>query len=530
MPLPMTRPTPHPKTGVYWLRKAVPTPLRSLVGKVELVASLQTKDPREARERAVPVLARFNAILAAARAGGIRLTQREVEALAGSWYRAAAAHWGDNPGDAGDWAMAQALLGDRLEDAEGDPEVLAARRLIPKAEDRTEAERLLREHGYLADPDTVDRLAVALLRAKVGFYGQMQRQAEGDWRPDHTVTRFPPLQPRQAAPTSPEAGPKAPPKGITIPALIAAWAAEAGTTGKALYDRERTGKLLADHLGHDDASRVTADDVVAWKAARLASGRSVKTVANDIGELRPIWKWGKANRKLAFAENPFAGLAPRAKKRGRRARDPFTESEAASILVAARQETDASLRWLPWLACFTGARIGELAQSAKEDVQRIGPDGPWFLHLHAEGDGRTLKTPHSERQVPLHPALVAEGFLQHVAALPVGSPILPDLRPDKFGSRGGTATKKHGRWLRKVVGITDARKDPAHAWRHRFEDQARRAGLPQNVTDGLLGHLNPMNESEGYGRGFRFMPDVTAPWVAKMASPLETTSTPAQPP
>ena len=56
-------------------------------------------------------------------------------------------------------------------------------------------------------------------------------------------------------------------------------------------------------------------------------------------------------------------------------------------------------------------------------------------------------------------------------------------------------------------------------WRHRFEDQARRAGVPQNVTDGLMGHLNAANESEGYGRGFRFMPDVTAPWVAKMAVP-----------
>ena len=71
------------------------------------------------------------------------------------------------------------------------------------------------------------------------------------------------------------------------------------------------------------------------------------------------------------------------------------------------------------------------------------------------------------------------------------------------------------------IQITDRTKDPAHAWRHRFEDQARRAGVPQNVTDGLLGHLNAMNESEGYGRGFRFMPDATAPWLDKMASPFQ---------
>jgi integrase len=142
------------------------------------------------------------------------------------------------------------------------------------------------------------------------------------------------------------------------------------------------------------------------------------------------------------------------------------------------------------------------------------------LHIHADGKDRTLKTPHSERMVPLHPALIAEGFLDYVASLPVGSPLFPDVRPDKFGSRGGTLTKTHGYWVRRKVGITDKSKDPAHAWRHRFEDQARRAGVPQNVTDALLGHLNAMNESEGYGRGFRFMPDSTAAWVAKMAPPL----------
>lgn len=77
--------------------------------------------------------------------------------------------------------------------------------------------------------------------------------------------------------------------------------------------------------------------------------------------------------------------------------------------------------------------------------------------------------------------------------------------------------------------MTDRAKDPAHAWRDRMEDMARRADLPQNVTDVLLGRLNPMNESEGYGRGFRFMPDATAAWVAKIASPEVPPNVPAEP-
>jgi len=515
MVLAMSRPYPHPKTGVYWLRKAVPAPLRPAVGKRELVASLRTKNPREARAKAPAVLSRFDAILAAARNGGRRATERDIIALCGEWYRAECEHVGDNPGSVKDWELTLDLLHDQVEDTgdpHGDPEDWE-KAIRPSRADLADATTLLKHHGFFTNPDSVTRLAIALVSTKADVARLMVRRAGGDWSPDPVAGRFPALPPRAV----PEPALVA---GITFDALIAAWAAESGTQGKALYDRQRTAANLARHLGHDDATRVTAEDVVLWKEARLAAGKSLKTVANDIGELRPIWTWGRRNRKVTFAENPFSGLAPRPKKRARGPRGAYTEDDAQRLLEAAQRENTALLRWLPWLLCFTGCRIAEACQAAREDVQRHGADGTWYLRVHAEGDGRTLKTTHSERMIPLHPALIAEGFLAYVRALPPGSPLFPDVRPDKFGSRGGTATKVHGRWVRRTVGISDTAKDPAHAWRHRMEDQARRARVPQNVTDALLGHLNSMNESEGYGRGFRFMPDATAPWVAKLASPL----------
>jgi hypothetical protein len=86
---------------------------------------------------------------------------------------------------------------------------------------------------------------------------------------------------------------------------------------------------------------VTADDVVRWKEGRLAQGRSTKTVANDVGEPRPIWTWGRANRKLRFSENPFVRLAPRTKKRaGQRVRGPYTEDEARHGVVVVHRGAD----------------------------------------------------------------------------------------------------------------------------------------------------------------------------------------------
>ena len=44
----MANPWKHPKTGIYWLRRAVPEALRSRFGW-ELKKSLGTRDPAEAR-------------------------------------------------------------------------------------------------------------------------------------------------------------------------------------------------------------------------------------------------------------------------------------------------------------------------------------------------------------------------------------------------------------------------------------------------------------------------------------------------
>ena len=331
MALAMIRPYRHPKTGKYWVRKVVPAPLRAIVGKRELIESLGTKDCAEAKAKAGPVVARFEAIMAAARRGGSRLTEHDIEGICREWYRSELAHWWDDPGQPSHWATYRDGLHDQVErfddpELENDPDV--ARRVLLTAEDRTEAAALLENLGHLPDDDTVARAAECLFHAKLALCDAMEPRTESV-AAEVKAQRFPsapPMVPQGALSGRAERSltvqsghlkvTEAVPTAVPMAALVNAWAAESGTAGKALYDRQRTANALANFLGHDDAAKVTADDVVRWKEARLAAGRSTKTVANDIGELRPIWSWGRANRKLAFSENPFAGLAPR---HGRRA-------------------------------------------------------------------------------------------------------------------------------------------------------------------------------------------------------------------
>jgi len=59
----------HPRTGIYWFRRAVPAVLRTAVGRCEIVRSLTTRDRREARRLALVHAVEAENLLAQARGG-----------------------------------------------------------------------------------------------------------------------------------------------------------------------------------------------------------------------------------------------------------------------------------------------------------------------------------------------------------------------------------------------------------------------------------------------------------------------------
>ena len=111
MPLAMSRPWKHPKTGIYQLRKAVPDDLRKIVGKREEKVSLQTRDPGEAKQRFAKALAELEARWANLRKGPKLLTEREAHQFALVAYDQWLQMYRDNPSQQTGWDVA---AGDRL--------------------------------------------------------------------------------------------------------------------------------------------------------------------------------------------------------------------------------------------------------------------------------------------------------------------------------------------------------------------------------------------------------------------------------
>ena len=516
----MTRPTKHPKSGVYRIRVAVPAHLRDIVQRdhgvrSEFIETLGTKDPRQAKHLAGAVLQRFQGWLRAAEAEHqgetVHLSDREIATLCGEWLARQEARYRDNlPGTREEHEERANGLLDILQELEQNG---GTRDALLATEDTARA--LMTSRGIT--PDRATRLAFAtrLLNVQLQWeHDAVERLTTGRWTPTLKSEDFPTNEARCV--------PEAP--GFSMDDLLAGWALDRGwkmdaqPVPRALYDRLRTMERLAAFLGHRSASRVTKADGVRWKAEMMGNGLHASTVRNDLSEMSAVWKWGLGNDKLSGV-NPFAGISPpKAPRKGREPR-AFTNEEAAQVLRAAREETGA-LRWLPWVLCLTGARLAEVCQSVKEDVSV--EDGVTVLRIHDVGEGRSVKNADSRRTVPLHPALRSEGFLAYVVTLPSRSPLFPDIKPDAiFGQRAPTATRLVARWLRSDrVGITDKRISPAHSWRHWFITAARRALLAVEVRSAITGHSARLDESAGYGDGMGTLVHVLAEAMAKVVPPL----------
>jgi len=518
MVLLMARPTKLQGSRFLYARKVVPKDVRAILGRTEFKAPLRGEGRAEIARQHAELIAGWEAQIAAARAqlrGDLRsLTQREISALCGEWYRARIAEYEDEPGDAYGWEATLDYLLSLLPEEEDGEHIHLEPAFAPTKEWLEKARGLLQARGIAADATSIERLAAALWDAEVKLCRTMLRRSRGDYSPDEFLRQFPAERCAEAA--QPEnRGQQDRRTALPAKELLEAWAAET----KPAPATRRKYTIAFGHvsrlLGFDDVRRLRPEDVVTFKTKRLAEGRDTGTVADDVLACGAVCNWAVKNRILE--SNPFAGLAPKVNRRGPAPRAPYDDNEAARILIAARAESG-WLRWLPWLLCFTGARISELVELRRGDVRQEG--GIWLLDVKPT-DRRQGKNATFQRLLPLHPAVIAEGFLDYVASLPADpeSPLFPSIPPDPRGSRVNPATTKLGRWIRKKVGITDPKKAPAHSWRHRMEDELRKVRALPEIQDAITGRHNPRNAGAGYGRGFRGMPGEVLKELRKVPSP-----------
>ncbi|GEP11246.1 DUF6538 domain-containing protein [Methylobacterium gnaphalii] len=319
---------------------------------VDVRISLKTRDPAEARARQSKAGSYLQDVWRALRASGpIVLTHQQATALAGDLYRA----WADASADR-TIAITHTPAGwvpDRCTPEEERAGFEAAANKLCADIEAGEAADIEPTLGPLIDPlllrkgiDRVDADSRAMLldafaRSLRDAFRRRQRQAEGDYTAHPTDNRHP----EWTQPKSPEPASRLSASTKTsLTGLVAAWWAERKAAGLKPSTHESYWNTMANFvafLKHDDAARVTAANVIAFKDHRLAtinprSGKpiSAKTVKeNDIAGLRTIFAWAVANQRMA--SNPVKEVTLKLGKPKKLRSKGFTDEEARAILEAA---------------------------------------------------------------------------------------------------------------------------------------------------------------------------------------------------
>lgn len=242
-------------------------------------------------------------------------------------------------------------------------------------------------------------------------------------------------------------------------------------------------------------------DIYRFSAYLIENGNSPVTARQKIGILKTIFN-AALNEEL-IALNPvdgFKSTSPRtAKPRIAFTTEDLDQLFQSPVYTAAYLPVGGgrlACYWLPLLALYTGARVEELARLQVSDVCVAQGLGHYLNISDLSAPTAQLKNINSRRRIPIHPVLIACGFLDLVQQQGAGY-LLPDLKPNPRGKLGGYFSYWFSGYLRKKVGISDPRK-VFHSFRHTFKDTCRNVGIEEAVHDALTGHQSPL-ASRSYG-------------------------------
>ena len=289
------------------------------------------------------------------------------------------------------------------------------------------------------------------------------------------------------------------------------YASAQGLASSTRKEWRRYVSLFAEFIGHQDAARITRDDIVRWRDRLLtAPGRAGKqrkpVTVRDKYMMSLACTLGWAVDERILATNVAREVNVRVPKSAILRDKNYTMDEARAVLRASLVPPGPHLpapaararRWLPWLCAYSGARVGELAQLRKEDVRQ--EDDVWMLRVTPEAGAVKTK---EARLIPIHSHIIEQGFLAEVKDLPSGPMFYnPENRRAGMDAEENRHVKKVGErlaaWVRKTVGITDPDIKPNHAWRHLFATLAEEAGIAERTYMAIQGHA-PASVGRKYG-------------------------------
>jgi integrase len=249
-----------------------------------------------------------------------------------------------------------------------------------------------------------------------------------------------------------------------------------GQDPKFARDTQRAVGIVTDTIGDLPLGDYSRDHARAVRDA-LLPGHSTATVRRRLDSICAVFNTGRREFDIKCI-NPFEKLAIQKEGLDAVKRLPFSHDELETISRACR-EADDDIRWIVALQLSTGARLGEIVGLRREDII-LNHEVPHINIRPHEALGRSLKTPGSERLVPLRG--IGLWAAERAVATAGGSGwVFPRYASDN-NIRATHASNTVNKWFAETLKIGKT----SHSARHSLKDLLRNSGCSEEIAKALL--------------------------------------------
>ena len=303
------------------------------------------------------------------------------------------------------------------------------------------------------------------------------------------------------------AAPAAPPAAAAVAARITATEARTrflasikpATKPKTYTIKKAAIDGFVQHFTKQSPKRQIADanraDIADWVAFLRNAGLSTPTIVNKLSYLRGFFDFLIGGGFYPPGNNPAQGQAKfgaREKRLRRKHGFRALTHDEIKILFApdALEQMGPEARWGALIGLYTGARVAEAGQLAVKD---FWPEAAIpFYHFTDSGKGQSLKTDASDREIPIHPDLIALGLLDRVEALKQAGDtrFFPGVETEGVNGAGNWLSKQFGRHLKRhgIVSEEDGPKVGFHSLRKTVIQTMQGAGVIADIRAQYVGH------------------------------------------